>query len=81
MAWNPHPKVADCRTIARKWGKDQVIILAINTKENTIEYASYGQTKALCDQARRIADQAMSAATLAVSAESLVCGPRIKESS
>ena len=31
MAWNPKPKVADCRELARRWGnKDEIIVLAID---------------------------------------------------
>lgn len=62
MAWNPSPKVADCREIARKWNKQQVIIIAIDTHADTIEYASYGETKQLCAEAKNIADAAFIAA-------------------
>lgn len=61
MAWNPSPKVADCRDIARKWRKHQVIILAVDVEVGTLEYASYGETKPLCDQAKKLADAAYSA--------------------
>ncbi len=45
MAWNPSPKVADCREIARKWGgKHQVIVLAIDCAAGTLEMATYGHT-------------------------------------
>ena len=56
MAWNP-TQVADCREIARKWGYDQIIVLAINSKTGTFETVSYGETRALCDAARSINDQ------------------------
>lgn len=59
MAWNPSPKVADCREIARKWGKKhQVIILALDRDAGTVEMATYGETKALCNDARRLGDAA-----------------------
>ena len=58
MSWNPSPKVADCREIARKWRKQQVIILAVDIKAGTLEYASYGETKPLCDEAKVLADAA-----------------------
>lgn len=61
MAWNPSPKVADCREIARKWKKQQVIILAIDINAQTLEYASYGETQKLCSDAKRLADVAYSA--------------------
>ena len=55
MAWNPSPKVADCREIARKWGhKHQVIILAIDRNKGTLQLATYGETKALCADAKRL---------------------------
>lgn len=77
MAWNPEPKVADCREIARKWGnKDQVIILAVDRKANTLEYASFGATKELCGQAKRLADRAFEAVSASISVESLICGPK-----
>ena len=48
MAWNPEPRVADCREIARRWGgKKQVIIMAID-EEGRIDMATYGETKQLC---------------------------------
>lgn len=62
MAWNPSPKVADCREIARKWGgKHQVVIIAIDRAAGTIEMATYGQTKALCNDAKRMGDAAYDA--------------------
>ncbi len=54
MAWNPSPKVADLREISRKWGYDQVVVLAVNTKNGTFETVSYGETRALCDAAKKI---------------------------
>jgi hypothetical protein len=61
MAWNPSPKVADCRDIARKWRKQQVIILAVDVNAGTLEYASFGETKPMCDDAKRLADAAYAA--------------------
>lgn len=61
MAWNPSPKVADCREIARKWGVQQVIIIALDVPKNTIEYASFGETKALCDRTQKLAEAAYEA--------------------
>lgn len=61
MAWNPDPKVAVAREFGRKFGKDVVIILSLNTSQETIEYASYGETKALCSTARKLADAAFDA--------------------
>ena len=60
MAWNPSPKVAIARDFAKKFGKKQIIILAID-KNGVLEYASYGETKKLCDNAKRVADIAFDA--------------------
>ncbi len=61
MAFNPSPKVADCRDIAKKWNKPQIIILAVDPIAGTLEYASYGESKAHCDEAKRLADVAYKA--------------------
>jgi len=61
MAWNPSPKVADCREIARKWGHKQVIIIALNAETGQMEMATYGETKALCDQTLQLGDAAYEA--------------------
>ena len=61
MAWNPSPKVADCREIARKWGHQQVIVIALNVADCKIEMATYGETKALCAEAKRLGDNAYQA--------------------
>ena len=62
MAWNPSPKVADCRDIAAKWGgKDQVIIIALDHTQGTIQLATYGKTVALCANAKKLGDAAYDA--------------------
>lgn len=61
MTFNPSPKVADCRDIAKKWNKPQIIILAVDPISGTLEYASYGESKAHCDEAKRLADVAYQA--------------------
>jgi len=61
MAWNPSPKVADCRTIARKWGYSEVIIIALDDKAGTIEMATYGETRQLCLDAKNRGDAAFDA--------------------
>mgnify|MGYP000891397564 CR=1 FL=1 len=61
MAFNPSPKVADCRAISEKWKKPQIIILAVDPIAGTLEYASYGETKAHCAEAKRLADVAYQA--------------------
>lgn len=61
MAWNPNPKVAMCREVARLYDKQMVVLLMVDTKANTLEYASYGETKTLCGEARKMADAAYDA--------------------
>ena len=61
MAWNPSPKVSDCRNIAKKWNADEVIILAINNNTGKINMATYGKTAELCKQAKRLGDKAFDA--------------------
>lgn len=48
MAWNPAPEVADCRELARKWGKEQIIVLAIDNT-GRVDLVTFGKTKRLCD--------------------------------
>jgi hypothetical protein len=63
MAWNPYPKVADCREIARKWGGKQIIvILAWDLDADTVETVSYGQTKVLCAAAKHFGEAAYNGA-------------------
>ena len=45
MSWNPSPKVADCRNIARKWGKEQVIVLALDRGAGTLHRADSGVSR------------------------------------
>jgi len=60
MAWNPSPKVAVARDFAKKFDKQQVVILSV-TKDGILEYASYGKTKRLCNKAKKLADIAFEA--------------------
>lgn len=59
MAWNPSPKVAAARDIGKKFKKKMVIVVMLT--DDTIEYASYGETPKLCGDARKIADVAYDA--------------------
>jgi hypothetical protein len=61
MAWNPSPKVAAARDFGKKFGADQVIIIAIDNKRETIEAISYGETKRLCAETKPLADAAYQA--------------------
>jgi hypothetical protein len=59
MAFNPSPKVGDAARIAKKYGKNKVIILMLD--DETIEYASYGKDGSMCDEAKEIANVAYDA--------------------
>jgi len=61
MAWNPSPKVADCREIARKWGFNKVIIIALENEKGQGTVVSYGKTKEMCADASRLAGVAYEA--------------------
>ena len=61
MAWNPSPKVAAARGIGKLFGKPQVVVLMIDQDKGTFEFASYGETKALCAEAQKIGDVAFDA--------------------
>lgn len=54
MAWNPSPEVAIARDYAKKFGQKRVIILFDDGER--CGYTSYGETRALCDSAKRIAE-------------------------
>ena len=64
MAWNPSPEVAEARNIARRFGKDQVIVIMLDLERGTIESVTYGRTKALCADAKRLGDVAYDAVRL-----------------
>jgi len=61
MAWNPSPKVKFARSFGDQFDKDIVVVLAVNTRTNTLEAVTYGRTKALCDEARVLGDIASDA--------------------
>ena len=61
MAFNPDPKVDDARTLARKWQKTKVIIIMVDDRKGTIEYASYGENAKACDRAKDLAYLAFNA--------------------
>lgn len=61
MAWNPSPKVAAARDIGEKFGKQEVIVIMIDHRSGTMEYASWGTTVNLCRSAKKKADVAYEA--------------------
>lgn len=59
MAWNPSPKVAAARDLGGKFGKRVVIVLMVD--DDHLEYASWGQTRKLCDFGEVLAEAAYDA--------------------
>lgn len=59
MSFNPAPQVAMARDFAKKFRKEQVVILSIDGDK--LEYASYGRNKPLCDEAKKLGDVAFDA--------------------
>lgn len=57
MAWNPSPEVAVARDAAAKLDAPIAIVFYV-TRDRKLGYASYGETKALCDEAKKIAENA-----------------------
>lgn len=54
MAWNPSPKVAVARDFGKRFEKQQVFIIALDRNKRTCEVISYGETKTLCDEAKKL---------------------------
>lgn len=57
MAWNPEPKVAAVRDYGKKFGRDMVIIIAIDEGGGQFDLVSYGKTKTLCAEAKSLSDK------------------------
>ena len=57
MAWNPSPKIADLRDLARKWNVGQLVVLEVYELSGKFGVLSYGRTPQLCDKAKFAADQ------------------------
>ncbi len=55
------PKVAEAREFGRRYNKQMVIILAINTQGRSLEVVTYGENARLCDAARQLGDLAYDA--------------------
>lgn len=55
MAWNPSPEVAVARDAARKLGADRAVIF-YTKPDGQFAYASYGETRALCAEAKKMGD-------------------------
>jgi len=61
MAWNPSPEVAVARDAAKRLGDIAGVnvsrcIVTYTTEDGRVGYASFGATKALCDDAKRLGD-------------------------
>ena len=61
MAWNPSPEVAVARDAAAKLGAPISIVLWITPDGKQLGIATYGKTRALCDEAKKIGDVAFDA--------------------
>ena len=64
MAWNPSPQVAVARDAAKALNAHMVVVLYVKATGDDgaqLGYASYGETKALCGEARKLADVAYDA--------------------
>lgn len=61
MAWNPTPEVAAARDFGKKFNADKVVIV-YTTKGGKMGFASYGETKALCADAKFLGDALFKAA-------------------
>jgi hypothetical protein len=55
MAFNPTPEVAAARDFARKFNKQQVIILSLDN--DTLSVATYGETVQLCAETKTLGDR------------------------
>lgn len=76
MAFNPSPKVAAARALAGRFRKNKVVILMIDEEAGTMEYASYGQTRRECAEAKRLGDAVYEAAYRHLSQEAVRGGAR-----
>lgn len=76
MAFNPSPKVAAARDVAKRFGMNKVVILMLNERDGTMEYASYGDTARECSEAKRLADAVYDAAYQHIIAGQYQPGPR-----
>lgn len=66
MPWIPPAKVAEARAFARRYNKQMVIVLAINTQGRTLEVVTYGENVQLCEVAKQLGDIAYDAVAAGV---------------
>ena len=60
MTWNPSPRVADCREIAKRWNVDHVVIFGIDGS-GKMTMATYGKTREQCAVSEKLGDVAFAA--------------------
>lgn len=60
MAYNPSPKVRAAEDVGQQFDKCMVVVLMVDTA-GTLEYASWGDTRARCAEAKDLADTAFEA--------------------
>lgn len=56
------PTVNDAKALAKKYGKDGIVIFHVSFANGTQGYASYGKSPALCATMARVADEMYNAA-------------------
>ena len=61
MAFNLSAEVSVARDFGKKFNRETVIILSVDPSDGRLRYASYGETKKLCDEAKKFGDIAMEA--------------------
>lgn len=61
MAWNPSPQVAVARDAAQRLGNAKQCVVLWFTDGGQMGMASYGRTRALCDEAKGIGNAAFDA--------------------
>ena len=61
MPFNPEPEVSAARDYGKKFNKDLVIIISVNTEAWDMKFASYGEDKKKCKSAQHLANIAYDA--------------------
>ena len=74
MAFNPSPEIAAARNFAHRFCKEQVIIVGIDRLLGTLAVYTYGQNKALCDDAKIVGDAVYAAAYKALERKEVTNG-------
>jgi hypothetical protein len=57
-----NPTIADAKAVAKKHGKDGIIIFHLDKSKGVFGYASYGRDRAQCQEMQDLADRMFDAA-------------------